>query len=175
MTQDEVRRLFDYDAETGDLTWRVSPSNSVRIGNKAGSDNGRGYLQVMVDRKLYLVHRVIWLLVHGYFPEHEIDHVNRNRADNRLENLREVTKSCNVRNSRQRTDNISGVTGVCWDKISGKWKATIGNNKQYHIGYFTDFTEAVKARHQAEVKYDWPGCNSSTDAYRYLKEADYGQ
>lgn len=169
MTQEEAREYFDYNAETGELTWRVSLSSNAPIGAKAGCLNNRGYLTVQVNKKSYKVHRVIWLWVHGYFPEHQVDHINRDRADNRLENLREATQSCNLRNAKQKSNNISGVTGVSWYKWSRKWTAKISvNHRNHHLGYFQDFTDAVRARHQAEVEHNWPGCNNSTDAYQYL-------
>lgn len=171
MNQEEVRRLFDYNADTGELVNKVTRGGNAPAGSRVGCDKGNGYLMVGVNKKFYLVHRLIWLWVHGYFPENNIDHINRDRSDNRLVNLREVSQSCNARNSTTKSNNTSGVNGISWDRRRGKWRPVITvNRKDHHLGYFQDFTEAVKARHAAEIEYNWPGCNDSTDAYQYLKE-----
>ena len=175
LTQKEVRSLFNYDPETGELTWRATKGTAL-VGAKAGCDSGRGYLQVQVNRKLYYAHRLIWLWVHGYFPEHQVDHINRVRDDNRLENLREVTQQCNMRNSKQQSNNTSGVTGVYWVSKDSRWLANIKiNSRLLHLGYFTDFTEAVLTRLAAEQCLNWEGCDSSSDAFRYLQEIRHGQ
>lgn len=83
-----------------------------------------------------------------------IDHINRNRLDNRKENLRFCTHQQNMMNLSVRIDNSSGVTGVCWHKKSNKWRAQIKlNKKTKHLGYYDNIEDAIQARRQAEIDY----------------------
>jgi len=107
----------------------------------------------------------------GYIPENQVDHVNRIRDDNRWCNLRHVSRSCNMRNASISIANTSGVTGVTWHKNANKWVAHIrALDSTKHLGIFESFVEAVKARWDAEVKYGYPNCNSTSSAFEYLKE-----
>jgi hypothetical protein len=92
--------------------------------------------------------------VHGVWPEDQIDHINRDRADNRIENLREVTNKQNQQNRSTNSDNTSGHTGVSWYKPYSKWRAQIKHNhKVIHLGYFTNIEDAIAARKAAEKLY----------------------
>ncbi len=169
ITQDRVRELFDY--ADGELIWRVSVNWSIGVGTTAGSLNKcSGYNQVKIDGKSYQVHRIIWLWHYGYFPEHGLDHINRLKADNRVHNLREVSQSCNIRNSRSRGNN-SGVRGVNFHKDKKKYQVYItASRKQIYLGTHFDFTEAVAHRLAAEQCLNWGSCDSSSPAYQYMKE-----
>ena len=115
-----------------------------------------GYVQLCLDGRQYMAHRMAWLYVYGTFPNGEIDHINRNKGDNRIENLRDVTKSTNQCNKKRMSNNTSGVTGVCWDKGTSKWLATISYNcKRIKLGRFNNFNDAVDARKVAEKKYKY--------------------
>lgn len=106
----------------------------------------------------------------GYLPENDVDHINRIRNDNRWGNLRHVSRQCNNRNVGLRKCNKTGVTGVN-SAYNGLWKSDICVNRHHiGLGLFSDFNYAVKARWDAEVKYDFPACNSTSPAYLYLKE-----
>ena len=123
---------------------------------------------------MYLAHRIIWLGSYGYFPENEIDHINGIRNDNRLCNLREVSRQCNQRNKNIGIKKISGVKGVCWDKSKNKsknkWKVQIRiNNKTYNIGHFINFDEAVCHRLAVEQCLNWNKCENNSSAYQYVK------
>lgn len=129
ITQDEVRRLFDYDPTDGALRWKVSRQRIVR-GAVAGSDNGDGYIQICVNGHRYLAHRLVWLFHHGSWPTHEIDHINRNRTDNRIENLRDLPRSENVKNkSNNVLVEIEGIgkTVSDWAREFGKKPITVFN------------------------------------------------
>ena len=142
LTQERVRELFDLDYETGVLRWRVN-KHRARMGDIAGNSVGRGYYQVTIDNNAHLLHRVIFLYAFGYLPEHQEDHISQEKSDNRPCNLREVTHTCNIRNTGLRSDNKSGVKGVSWRQSSKRWKVQIRNNsKLRHLGVYTDFTEA---------------------------------
>jgi len=141
MDYETVRELFDYDPETGNLVWKKR-GKAVQVGKAAGSVNSRGYLNVSVKGRIYLGHRLVWLYHHGQWPE-VIDHINHNKLDNRIENLRDVGS---VENNR----NMAGVKGVCFDNTKGKWKAYI---QRKHLGSFENQEDAIAARRAALVEY----------------------
>ncbi len=173
ITYERVRELFKYNPNTGVVRWikKSHPKSTISIGNIAGTNHYSGYRIIKIDRKIYQLHRIIWLFVYGYFPEEMIDHRDRNRSNNRLYNLREATNQCNQRNSKVSALNKSGIKGVCWDKGSDKWHSYIKiNGKNDNLGYTINFNNAVKARWEAEIKYDWSDCNTTSSAYLYLKE-----
>jgi hypothetical protein len=154
LTQEKVKQLFDYDHETGLLTRLTSPSGRVKIGDVVGCIGNRGYLTVSIDSKRYLVHRIIWLWVYGGFPEPQTDHINHDRTDNRISNLRESTQKENHKNRSMHNNNTSGVTGVFWDKRAKKWGSQIVvNDKNISLGYFDDKAGAAAVRLIAEIKY----------------------
>lgn len=170
MTQEKLKKLLYYNQETGIFTRRKSVCRWKK-GEVAGSVNREGYFAIRIKTKHYLAHRLAWLYVYGYFPEFKIDHINRNRTDNRICNLRHVSDVCNARNRDKRCDNTSGVTGVYWRKDTKKWRSLITINKKIkYLGNFKNIDDAVKARYEAEVKYNWFTCQSDSSAYRYLKE-----
>lgn len=145
--------FFEY--TDGQLIWKVRPSNRIKIGSIAGCITLKGYLVVRLNNKLYFCHRVIWEMHNGPIPEgYEIDHINHIRTDNHIQNLRIVHSDENSRNKSRYQNNSSGVTGVSWSRQSQKWYAQIQfKGKNISLGYFNKFSEAVKARKQAEDKY----------------------
>ena len=154
LTAEYLRSILDYDQETGIFTWKVSTSRRVKTGDVAGSQNGDGYLRIRLHNRLFLAHRLAWLYHFGEWPEDQIDHINRNRSDNRIYNLREVTNKQNQQNAGKRSDNKSGHPGVSWYKPYSKWRAQIMHNqKQIHLGYFSILEEAIAARKAAEKLY----------------------
>ena len=169
LTQEEVRQFLDYAPETGELRWRAARGNR-KMGGVAGSTNAAGYLLIGISGKRYRAHRIIWLWFYGYFPETDIDHINRVKSDNRIENLREVSQTCNSRNCEVSGNNKSGVKGISWCIMYGKWLSKItAANKHKHIGRHTDLTEAVAHRLAAEQCLDWEGCDNNSSAYQYMK------
>ena len=113
--------------------------------------NQIGYRQVAIFGQYYLAHRLIWLYHYGAWPKGEIDHVNGDRSDNRLENLRDVPRKINGRNQRKLDANTSGHTGVSWCKQTGKWRATIKvDYRNLHLGRFSQISNAIAARKDAE-------------------------
>ena len=164
-THERVRELFRYDGKN--LIRRITRGNSKK-GSVAGTPQVNGYRYIQINNKLYLAHRLIWLFHYGYFPEHEIDHINRNGADNGLENLREVSHLCNSRNCEGHKDNTSGVTGISFCNAGKVWRVYIGfDNACYHLGKLKDFDEAVLLRLAAEQCLDWRSCGFASSAYRY--------
>jgi hypothetical protein len=125
-TAERVREMFHYDPETGVFTRRVSVAN-VKAGTPAGRLNKNdGYIQLMLDYKKYRAHRLIWLYVYGEWPTHTIDHINGDRSDNRIANLRDVDCATNNQNKhRPGTRNTSGFLGATFCNTKGKWRAQI--------------------------------------------------
>lgn len=109
--------------------------------------------------------------IDGYLPENDVDHIDRDRINNKWNNLREVSRSCNLRNCNISKINTSGITGVSWSKQLNKWVAQITIlNKNINLGYFKDIADAAKARWNSEVKHGFPNCNTTSSAYNYLKK-----
>ena len=157
LTQDKLKGLLNYNPETGIFTRAVDSgrNNCWKKGSVSGYfDASNGYVKVSLLGKRYYAHRLAWLYVHGKFPENKIDHINHNRTDNRLCNLRTVSNTDNSRNCSKQANNTSGTTGVVWDRDLLKWSARIMvNRKCLYLGVFVDIELAKNARKQAEVKY----------------------
>jgi hypothetical protein len=150
----DLCRLLDYDAETGVLTWKprgVSGWDKRWAGKPAFNCHWNGYrVGVLLGRRSIGAHRVAFKLVHG-FDAPEIDHINGDRADNRIANLRSVTTTENRRNAARPRHNTSGCVGVHFKKDKQKWVAYISLADRYtHIGYFPTKEGAIAARKQAE-------------------------
>lgn len=146
LSLERVNALLSYDQETGLLIWRVSPSNNIKIGQAAGTISDRGYLRVRINHKQYPAHRLAWMLSHGYYPEHEVDHINGNKLDNKLTNLRLASRAQNNANMLLRKDNTSGFKGVSWRPHNKKWVARMSvNGKRKTIGHFATKEEAAQA------------------------------
>lgn len=158
-----VNDLFNYNECTGELFWAVNRRGHVRKGDKAGTKlkNGCGkhYLTVKIAGKHSLVHRVCWLYFYGKEPNGCIDHINGDGLDNRIENLRVVSRSENQKNMKVSTRSSSGVMGVYWEKRSKKWHVRIAKkgvtNKMSHVGYYSCFLDAVCARKSLEINNDY--------------------
>ena len=154
ITQEQLRELLHYDPETGVFTRKVATSNSVKVGDVAGSPSSNEYINIRVHGRLQKAHRLAWLYVHGTWPTEDIDHVNRDRTDNRLLNLREATRQENMHNTSKLSSNKSGHPGVHWDIKANKWCAQIGHNRRStYLGQFADIEDAVAARKAGELKY----------------------
>ena len=151
----EARELFSYDPDTGVL----SRLTGQKLGPVSVSPRSDGYLSIAVGgrggKRLYL-HRLAWLIATGESPE-VIDHIDGNRANNRLSNLRAVTPGDNTRNAGVRKDNRSGVTGVHLHGDGKKWAAQIKSvpGKTVHLGLFSTVAEAAAAIEAARVQYGY--------------------
>lgn len=154
ITQYRLKELFSYDKLTGLFTRTTSRGGRI-IGSVAGYINNRGYIQIKVDKVDYRAHRLAWMYEYGEFPKHEIDHINHNRSDNRIVNLRDLTHSENQRNCSATKNSILPM-GVCFKKAAGKYQARImANGKRVHLGYFNTISEAKKVRQLANVKHGY--------------------
>jgi hypothetical protein len=170
LTQKRLKELLYYDPDTGLFYWKVTRGGRL-AGTIAGYYPHNWYPKIRVDNILYDSHRLAFLYMEGYFPEYEVDHKNRIRDDNRWENLRHVSQSCNVKNRSLFKSSKSGVTGVCWHKRNHKWRSYINAEDEIkYLGSFSTLKEAAQARWEAEVKYDYPNCNTTSSAYCYLQK-----
>jgi hypothetical protein len=159
-----LRQLLRHDPETGKLYWLERHNGACAtdkariIFNKrfAGEEaftakDGYGYFCGTVLGSSMKAHRVVWALHYGAWPKEHIDHINHNRSDNCIKNLREVLQEENQRNQRKSKANTSGVTGVYWDRWTSQWVVRFKiNGVQCNLGRFDDFDAAVAVRKNAE-------------------------
>lgn len=192
LTKARASEYFNYQPKTGHLIFKERPEtdfktkmeygrHAKKIGKIAGSKNKDGYLKVCIDGEYFSAHRVAWLIEFGElpkYPDYEIDHINGNRTDNRLSNLRKVTKSENQRNGSQRVNNTSGVHGVNWKpkynskEGDGRWVARIWNGPEHvYLGQFKTLHEAQIARKAAERVLGFTGTDRPPQK-RTVKAAD---
>ena len=154
LTQDRLRQLFLYDGQTGEFYWRNSRGTAKR-GNRAGYlKQSDGYWRITINRVTYLAHRLAWVYVYGSWPVDQLDHMDGNKLNNRISNLRPSDHTLNQHNSHRRRDNKSGKSGVCWVRAQQKWRAYIRIQGQYrHLGLFVRIQDAVAARLRAEQEH----------------------
>ena len=146
-SQEELKIRFLY-SETGNLLYKATPKFLPHLqGKTAGSLDSFGYVVCRFNYKSYKVHRLIWVYHYGEIPEGMyLDHINKNKQDNRIENLRLATMSVNMRNRPVFKTNTSGVEGVNWDKTNSKWRArAMINGVRYHLGCFQTLLDAKVA------------------------------
>jgi hypothetical protein len=155
LTFEEIDQLLRYEPETGHLFWRVDRgrgSNGAKAGDQAGGVANHGYVQINTRIGRVLAHRLAWLLTHRVMPEVEIDHVNGNRTDNRIKNLRTATRAQNSQNMQMHSDNQTGFKGV--HKRNRRFRAEImSGGKKTHLGYFATAQEAHRAYCEAAREY----------------------
>jgi hypothetical protein len=170
LTVDLVRKRFGYDPETGILTRLVS-SQGVSAGAIGGSLYGGGYLRACVAGRQIPAHRLIWFWMTGEWPKRQIDHINRNKTDNRWCNLREATNSQNGINSPMKANNISGFHGVHFDRWRQKWGAKIRiAGKRVQLGRFASPERAFIAYILAAWKHHGEFANIDANYIRAVKE-----
>lgn len=163
---DSLKTRLLYDPNSGTITWLPRPSSdfksaraylawAARFKNKQGftANTASGYKMGRFDKVNLLAHRVAWALHYGVWPEGEVDHINGDRTDNRISNLRVVSTRDNARNKRMSARNVTGVSGVYWHKAAGMWCVSI--NKNDRVGYFREFADAVNARKEAELTHGY--------------------
>jgi hypothetical protein len=164
LTQARLKERLHYDPVTGIFTWKeVRYSNSLAntlinardVGRRAGT-NLKGYVNIWLDGRGYGAQRLAFLYMTGRWPVEQVDHINRNRSDNRWCNLREVTLRENLLNKSVYSNNTSGIPGVNWHKRDKKWYVRINTAAgRKHVGAYESIEEATAARKQAEKKYGY--------------------
>ena len=162
LTADQLRALLDYSPKLGMFFWRRREPlrqydktwNTRYAGSPAGTPTvPMGYIQILVNRRLYLAHRLAFLWMTGNWPEHEIDHSDGDRANNRWNNLRVATPSQNRMNGVRRSDNTSGYRGVRFEKRRGHWVADIMvDGRKHYLGAFHTAEAAASAYAEAAAR-----------------------
>jgi len=153
ITQQLIADTFEY--KDGYLYWKkpFNPNKANLIGKVAGSIHKTGYQHITWMNKSHKAHRLIFMLHHGYLPDY-LDHINNNRADNRIENLRPATHSENNFNASMAKNNTSGFRGVNWHKHSKSWVVRVcAKGKSKSIGYFDDLELAGLVADEARNLY----------------------
>jgi|SRR6188768_3620018 len=154
ITKEQIQFRLHYDSETGVFTWKVAQYH--RIGKTAGTirlSKKCKYIQIKLNGKFYQAHRLAWMYVYSKWPKGEIDHINGDGLDNRIDNLRDVTGIENGRNKKLHTKNTSGVMGVCFHAARNKWRARINTNIE--LGSFNTKEEAIIARKAKEKEFGY--------------------
>lgn len=168
---DLLRQILIYDPVTGSMTWNKRPEtsfipragrtpshmanawNAANAGKPAFTSPAKNlYLRGAVNGLTLYAHRVAWAIYHAEWPSCDIDHVNGIRSDNRICNLRSVSRKLNMQNREMSSNNTSGTMGVSYSRRHKLWCAKIGDN---HIGWFRDKDSAIGARREAELKMEY--------------------
>lgn len=166
---DVLRQLLAYDPDTGKLAWLERPAHFFPAARDAIAWNAKfsgktalislspkGYRQGRIFNISFLAHRVIYAIHHGEWPSDQIDHINGDKLDNRIDNLRSVSRKENMRNLPMPRSNTSGVMGVGWSKQYKNWEAQIKvDRRRVYLGRFAKFEDAVAARKAAEVEFGY--------------------
>ncbi|EPR9081057.1 HNH endonuclease [Cronobacter dublinensis] len=148
-----VKSLLNYDRNTGAFTWKKGRKPGT-TGKAAGSSHHSGYQIIGIYGISYMAHRLAWLIEYGEWPEAFIDHINGDKSDNRIENLRCADFSENRRNSKINKNNKSGIKGVSWNCEIKKWHARIWHQGNYkHLGFFSDIELAELVISEARIKF----------------------
>jgi hypothetical protein len=167
-----LKSVLDYDPNTGEFRWKIRKPDTFKSGKYSAdrvanawnvkyagkpaftSQDSVGYLQTNICSKVCRAHRVAFAMHYGVWPKRYIDHINGDKTDNRISNLREVSNQENSKNSRISSSNKSGCAGVRWIEDKKKWRSEICvDGRSKHLGIFADFDDAVMCRKQAEDKY----------------------
>lgn len=152
LTAEFLKNVLDYDPETGFFVWKQRFGKRGVPGKRAGTVDFNGYVVITINKKRHKAHRLAWLWMHGAWPEIAIDHINGERTDNRISNLREANWSENQHNRRLQRNNKSGYPGVSWDRHACKWRAGIRVNAlSQNLGGYDTKEEAYAAHLKAKA------------------------
>ena len=153
---EELKEFLHYNPDTGIFTWKKQIVTNIKVGQKAGAKQSKGYIQIRFKGGNYLTHRLAYYMYHGVDPlEKFIDHIDGDKTNNKIKNLRIANNSQNLMNRVSLAiNNTSGATGVVWNKRRKKWTARITIDRfQKHLGIFANKEDAIKARKEGEIKY----------------------
>lgn len=166
MDLNRVRSVVSYDAEAGTFMWLCNrKGGSARVGASAGCTRPDGYVHIVIDGERHYAHRLAWQMEVGLIPSGmEIDHIDHNPSNNKIGNLRLVTRSGNRKNRSRDSRNKSGVNGVHWSENAKAWAVQVrSDRKTKHIGYFKDLKKASEARRAAEAALGFHPNHGSTN------------
>lgn len=153
-----LTEILNYDPETGEFHWKVA-RGGFQKGSIAGSIDSKGYVTIKICGKDYKAHRLAWIFVYGEWPSKPLDHIDMNRGNNGIRNLREATQFENFQNRKAYRSSKTGVKGVCLHKSTGKFCAQIrANGKRFYIGLFETLEAADRAVRAAREKLHGEFC-----------------
>ena len=150
LTKERAYELWIPDFATGILCWRIKPARNIKAGKKAGTLGSNGYWYVTVDKKMYLTHRVLWLMYYGNWPLKNIDHIDRNSQNNAIHNLRDVTQSENLHNAKVKWTSETKAKGV-FPNGNGFMARVKVNGKNKYLGTYPTI-EAASAAYTKELE-----------------------
>ena len=154
ITQEKLKEILDYNPDTGLFIWKVNSAKNVKSGHIAGNLKDTGYIRIKINKKMYLAHHLAFLYVYGNFPKDIIDHIDSDRANNKISNLRECSHQQNMKNLRLYSNNSSGHKNVSWVKSRNRWIVQLKvNGKQKYIGSFDNLELADLVAQEARNKY----------------------
>ncbi len=159
LTQDELKKVVDYNSASGEFRWLI-PMGPRHIGDIAGTKCRRGYWSICIDRQIYKSHRLAWFYVYGVWPRGQLDHIDRNKSNNSISNLRDVSQEINQRNRiSARKDSKTGLLGVSiWSDGRKGFKAQISiNQKPKYLGTF-DTAELANEAYLSAKQIHHKGC-----------------
>ena len=163
LTQKELKRLFTYNPVTGVFTYNIGNKRKKK-GDVLGS-NSNGYLMCQIKGKGYKLHRLAWLYVNGVFPSQCIDHINHDKKDNRIDNLRDVSHKENLRNTKLRKGSV--CHGVTYDKVLDVWNVQIDS---VYDSSFECYPDAVNRRKQLEKDNGYHKNHGNGQGYNHYDE-----
>lgn len=159
LNAEEVRGLLDLNYETGELRWTAAASLGRLTGRVAGCVSNNGYRHIKIGKRMYLAHRLIWLIVHGEWPDGQIDHIDGDRLNNAVDNLRVATAAQNLQNiSVTGRKTVSGLAGACFrpggTRRRDRWESRIRvNGVLRYLGSFTSPEDAHAAYLSAKASF----------------------
>jgi hypothetical protein len=163
LNREYIVQILEYKPQTGEFFWLVPKAMRVNIGDLAGNYRRQsGYVTISIDNVDYKAHHLVWLYHYGVFPVLEIDHIDGNRANNRVDNLREVTSSTNAMNRKMREDCSSGVTGVSLRRGKGR----NGNPHHAWVAFWCDSNGKQRFKNFAVIKYGFDTAKQMAISYR---------
>jgi hypothetical protein len=191
-TPEEVKELMllaagmvNYDPTTGAMLWKPKAATAAdatrwnsRYANKpCGTLEPTGYVRLLfrfAKGRAFKVraHRLAWFITHGALPVAEIDHINQDKADNRITNLRDVPKALNQRNGTRKGNNTSGVPGVTWHKQRGKWCAQCNlDGKRHYLGSYDSIIDAERATKKFRAEHGFTETHGNIRAAAAIQRA----
>lgn len=164
----ELINILSYNPITGHMIWKEDRVANKVQGCIAGSLSTQGYITISIDGANFRAQRLIWLYMTGDWPKGDVHHKDGNKVNNKWQNLELLNRSNHKKIGSIRSDNKTGVVGVCWKKDRDKFHAQIRcDYKNINLGYYDNLTDAVMARWKGELEYNYPNKLSSS-AYKYL-------
>lgn len=146
LTTKRLKEVLHYDPETGKFTWLLPVARRVKKGSPAGTLQRSGFIHIRIDGEQHNAHRLAYFYMKGYWPEHEIAHINKNKSDNRWANIRHVTRSQNMVSRRRNSNNTSGHRNICLNKTTKEWQVHISRESVLYRKNFRELEDAIRWR-----------------------------